>query len=129
MPVQPGLQAWVERTVGDTDTAAALGSGDIPVLGTPAVVALCEAAAVKAVSGALGDGETTVGVRIEIEHVAPTLPGTRVVARAELVEVDGRTLVFTVEATDSSGVVAQGTHSRVVVGRARFLDNARERSG
>jgi predicted thioesterase len=129
MGIQPGLRATVERTVGDADTAAALGSGDVDVLGTPAVVALCEAAAVKAVSAALDDGQTTVGVAIALEHVAPTFPGSHVVARAELVDVDGRSLRFAVEASDESGHVAHGTHSRAVVDRARFVRKARERSG
>jgi len=127
MELTPGMQATAERTVGESDTAAALGSGDIDVLGTPAVVALCEAAAVKAISGELEPGRTSVGTSIRLDHLAPTPVGSRVVARAELVEVDGRTLRFTVSASDRAGVVATGTHTRAIVDRAKFVERAGER--
>ena len=127
MDVTPGLQATVEATVTESHTAAALGSGDVDVLGTPAVVALCEAAAVKALAGALEPGRTSVGVRIDIEHLAPTPVGSTVVAAAELVAVEGRTLRFVVHATDRSGEIARGTHARVVVDAAKFAEGARAR--
>jgi len=127
MPLEPGLQATVQRTVTEADTATALGSGDVPVLATPILVALCEAAAVDAVSEAVPADQTTVGIRVEIDHLAPTAIGSTVLARAELVEVDGRTLRFSVEASDASGVVARGTHVRVIVDRARFLEGAASR--
>jgi predicted thioesterase len=128
MTIEPGLEASVERTVTRADTASALGSGDVDVLGTPAVVALCELAAVHAVGGALGPNETTVGMRIDLEHLAPTLPDAHVAATARLVEVDGRTLRFTVQASDAAGEIARGTHVRVLVDRERFLDGARRRA-
>src|SRR5687767_857541 len=106
MALTPGLEARVTHVVADSDTARALGSGDVEVLGTPAVVALCEAAAVKAVAGALADAQTSVGVHIHIEHLAPTRVGGSVDATARLTTVDGRKLGFTVEASDGSGVVA-----------------------
>jgi predicted thioesterase len=127
MALEPGLRASVERTVGSSDTAIAHGSGDVDVLATPAVVALCEAAAVKAVASSLDLGQTSVGVHIDVEHLAPTPVGMDVVASAELAEVDGRKLRFTVEASDGSGVVARGTHARVVVDRDRFSKSARSR--
>jgi predicted thioesterase len=127
MALEPGLRASVERTVGSSDTAIAHGSGDVDVLATPAVVALCEAAAVKAVASSLDPGQTSVGVHIDVEHLAPTPVGMDVVASAELAEVDGRKLRFTVEASDGSGVVARGTHARVVVDRDRFSKSARSR--
>ena len=127
MDLTPGMTARVERTVGESDTAAALGSGDVDVLGTPAVVALCEAAAVKAVVQALDPGRTSVGTGIHLDHLAPTPVGAVVVARAELIEVDGRALHFTVAASDHAGDVAGGTHTRVVVDRAKFVDRAAAR--
>jgi predicted thioesterase len=123
-----GLEAEVERVVSKADTAASLGSGDVDVLGTPAVVALCEMAAVAAVSASLGPGQTTVGTDVNIEHIAPTVIGVRVVAHARLERADGRTLHFAVEATDRSGTIARGTHSRVIVDRDRFIASADERS-
>jgi predicted thioesterase len=127
MDLAPGLAATVDTTVTESDTAAALGSGDVDVLGTPAVVALCEAAAVKSIAAALEAGRTSVGVRIDIEHLAPTPVGSSVTARAELTEVDGRTLRFTVGASDRSGEIARGTHARVVVDADKFIDGARSR--
>src|SRR5919205_767079 len=98
--MQPGLSATVEAVVDETMTAVALGSGDVDVLGTPAVVALCEAAAVKALAGSLEAGRTSVGIRVDIEHLAPTPVGSTVTAHAELSTVDGRTLHFSVRASD-----------------------------
>jgi predicted thioesterase len=125
--IELGLEATVERVVGEADTARGIGSGDVEVLATPAIVAMCEAAAVRAVGTAIDDRETTVGVRIDLEHTAPTLPGSRVVARAELKGIDGRKLEFEVEASDTKGPIARGTHIRVRVDRERFLNGARER--
>lgn len=128
MPIEPGLHAEVEHTVTDADTAVALGSGDVAVLGTPAVVALCERAAVTAIAGVLDAAQTSVGTNITIDHVAPTVPGRTVKARAHLERLDGRTLLFAVEAADYAGVIASGTHTRVVVDRQRFASGADQRS-
>ena len=127
MTVEPGMDATVERTISAADTAMSLGSGDVEVLGTPAVVALCELAAVHAVSGSLGPNETTVGVRIDLEHLAPTLPGRHVKAYARVKSVDGRTITFAIAATDPSGEIARGTHVRVRVDRDRFMTSAEQR--
>lgn len=125
--LEPGLEATVEETVTEEMTAERLGSGDVPVLGTPAVLALVEAAAVAAVSNALEGSQTTVGAEVELEHVAPTAVGASVTATAGLVEVDGRRLRFSFEVTDSAGPIARGTHIRVLVEREAFMDKARQR--
>ena len=125
--LEPGVQASVERTVTEDMTATALGSGDVPVLGTPAVLALVEAAACHALEGRLGDGETSVGTWIELSHDAPVPVGTSVVASARLVDVDGRRLAFDVRLSDPGGDVATGRHVRAVVQRERLLENARKR--
>ena len=121
MSIEPGLEATIEHVVGTTDTASALGSGEVDVLGTPALVALCERAAVAAIAGSLDSGQTTVGTNVTVDHLAPTAIGKRVVARARLKRLDGRTLHFTIGASDGSGAIASGTHTRVVVDRARFI--------
>jgi predicted thioesterase len=126
--ITAGLEATVERIVTDGDTASALRSGDVDVLGTPAVVALCEEAAVASVAGSIGTEQTTVGTNITLDHLSPTIVGKRVVAHARLERVDGRTLHFEVGASDDSGPVAHGTHTRVVVDRERFLAGAAGRS-
>jgi len=92
----PGLSARVELTVTDADTATVLGSGDVPVLGTPRLVALAEAATVAALAGRLDGGQTSVGTRVELDHLAATAVGGTVVVRAELSAVDGRSLRFAI---------------------------------
>lgn len=110
--------------VTDADTAVALGSGDVPVLATPRLVAWLEAAtcAAAAAGGHTGPGRTSVGTRVAVEHVAATPVGGRIEAVAELVGSDGRLLRFTVAATDAEGrVVATGEVTRAVVDTERFL--------
>ena len=124
MSVEPGLTAEVELVVGDGDTAVALRSGEVPVLGTPRVVALCEEATVLALSGRLEDGTTTVGHTVQLDHVAPTRVGTSVRAEATLLKVNGRRLTFSVSVTDARGLVAAGKVTRVIVDADRFMEKA-----
>ncbi|HEV3474211.1 MAG TPA: hotdog domain-containing protein [Actinomycetota bacterium] len=126
--IRPGLTATVQETVSEEMTAERLGSGDVPVLGTPALVALVEAAAVAAVAESLEQGMTSVGARIELDHVAPTAVGASLNATAELRQVDGRTLHFSFEVSDPAGPMARGTHVRVVVEREAFLARATQRT-
>lgn len=108
----------------DDDTAVALRSGDVPVLATPRIVALCEEASVAAVAGHLDDGETSVGHTVQLDHVVPTRVGGRVRAEATLSKVTGRKLTFTVSVSDTRGLVAAGKLARVIVDAERFLDKA-----
>ena len=126
--VEPGLEASVEAEVAPSMTARALGSGDVDVLGTPAVLALAERAACAAIDGRLEPGQTSVGTHVELSHIAPTREGGSVVARARLAAVDGRTLTFEIEVRDRGGVAARGTHRRAVVQRESFLDSAVRRA-
>lgn len=123
--LKPGLAGEAERIVTDELTAARWGSGLVPVLGTPALVALMEQAAVAALEGHLPAGRTSVGVRIDVQHLAATPVGMRLRARAELVGVDGRRLAFHVEAWDDVERVAEAEHDRVVVDAARFVERVR----
>lgn len=110
--------------VTDDDTAVALGSGSVPVLATPRLVAWLEAATctAAAAAGHTGDGRTSVGTRVAVEHLAATPVGGRIEAVAELADVDGRALRFAVTATDGAGrAVATGEVARVVVDVERFL--------
>ncbi len=125
--IQPGLEETLQETVTPEMTASELGSGDVSVLGTPAVVALVERVAVAAVAGSLDPGSTTVGARVELDHLAPTPPGAMVSATARLEAVEGRRLTFSFEVSDPGGPVARGTHLRVVVGREAFQESARAR--
>ncbi|MFI0370438.1 thioesterase family protein [Actinomadura sp. 1N219] len=120
--MEPGLRAETSIVVGDEDTASAVGSGDVPVLATPRLLAVMEAATVEAVRPSLDGGQTSVGTRVELEHRAASPVGMRVTVEAELLEVEGARLVFGCTATDERGtVVGGGRIERVVVDRERFL--------
>ena len=125
MPLSPGLAGSAELKVSDDDTAVALRSGDVPVLGTPRVVALAEEATLAALEGALAKGETTVGMRVQMDHLSPCVVGSRVTADATLERVEGRRLVFSVAVKDERGLVAAGKITRVIVDVDRFLEKAR----
>lgn len=120
MSLEPGLRGVVDAVVGPADTASALGSGEVAVLGTPRVLALLEAATVRAVRGQLGPGATTVGARVELDHRAPTTVGATVRAEAELTEVAGNRFSFDVVLLVGDEVVARGRIARVVVHAASF---------
>lgn len=124
MPLEPGLSAKVKLDVSEGDTALALGSGDVPVLGTPRVVALAEEATVKAVADTVDDGMTTVGSSVQLDHLAPTRVGDAVEAEAVLAKVEGRRLIFKVTVNDARGLVAAGKITRAMVDRERFLEKA-----
>jgi fluoroacetyl-CoA thioesterase len=125
MTLEPGLQAAFRHTVTEADTAAAIGSGEVPVLATPRVLALAERATVAAVAGALQAGATTVGTRIELDHLAPSLVGADLAVEAVLERVDGRRLEFAVRLRNGDRPVASGLITRVVVvDTAAFLRDA-----
>lgn len=121
MPLEAGLAAAFDHTVGDDDTAIAFGSGDVPVLATPRLVALAEGATFRSVAGDLTDDLTTVGVRVELDHVLPSAVGAVVHIATVLERIDGRRLTFGVRVSDGDRVIAEGTISRVIVTRERFL--------
>lgn len=124
---RPGATARVELTVTDADTAQALGSGDVPVLATPRVLALAEAATVAATATELPTGMTTVGTRVTLEHLAATPVGRSVAAMAKLAEIDGRRLVFDVVVFEAGTTVARGSVERILVDRHRFVERAFDR--
>jgi fluoroacetyl-CoA thioesterase len=125
MPLAPGLTASVTLVVDDADTALALGSGDVPVLGTPRVIALAEEASIRALANALPEGRTTVGYQVQLAHLTPTPVGGTVVAEATLEQVEGRRLTFRVSVNDARGLVAAGRITRVVVETARAQSEGR----
>jgi predicted thioesterase len=116
-----GLRGEARRLVAAEHTAEALGSGDVPVFGTPAVLAVIEEAAVDAISEQLPAGATSVGVWVELEHLAPSKVGAEVVASAVVSAVDGRVVEFECEARDGERIVGKARHRRSVVDRDRFL--------
>jgi fluoroacetyl-CoA thioesterase len=124
VPLEPGLVGSSSLVVCDTDTALFLGSGDVPVLATPRVVLLAERATVEAVANQVADGQTKVGYRVQLDHLAPVPVGDEVLAEAVLESVEGRRLTFRVSVKHRDGLVAAGRITRVVVERSRFLGKA-----
>lgn len=114
----------MELVVTPADTAPAFASGDVEVLATPRLVALCEQAAAEAASALVGEGQTTVGFRVELTHLAPAAIGTTVVASAGLDRLEGRRVTFNVTVNDKRGLIAAGRMVRVIVDRAAFLEKA-----
>ena len=121
--IAAGDSGTCTTVVEPADTAVAMGSGDVPVLATPRVVAWMEAAAVAALHG-LPDHLTSVGIHLSVDHSAPTLEGATVRALAQVRAVADRTVEFDIRAFDGENVIAGGTHTRVIVDRDRFLARA-----
>ncbi len=118
--LRSGLSGESSVMVDEHNTAEALGSGSVPVFGTPAMAALVEAAAVNAVGDVLGEDQTTVGVSLDLQHLAATPVGMTVTARVELVAVEGRKLTFQVACRGGGETIGAGRHERMVIDLARF---------
>ena len=121
MILQIGTTAESRITVTEQLTAEKMGSGDMPVLATPALVALMENAAMRAVAPALESGQTTVGTAVETSHLKASAIGAEVRAVAELTAVDGRRLSFRISAYEGETLLAEGAHTRFIVDRNKFL--------
>lgn len=119
--MEKGLTYTSKTIVNKNNTALALGSGDMEVLGTPAMLALMENAAMNSVCSHLPEGSTTVGSMIESTHIRPSAIGETITATATLEEIENRKLTFKVTAADSKGPIGEGTHIRYIVDRKRFL--------
>ena len=113
--LEKGLSAQSRTTVTNENTAAAMGSGDLPVFATPSMVALMENAAT------LPAGSTTVGAEMNVTHIKPSGLGAEITATAVLAEVEGRRLTFNVGARDAGGMIGEGVHIRYVVDREKFM--------
>ena len=116
-----GLKYESQAVVSEANTAATLGSGDMAVFATPAMVALMENAAMLAVKESLPEGSATVGTQMNTSHIKASPLGATITASAELTAVDGRRLTFAVKAWDENGIIGEGEHTRFVVDRERFL--------
>ncbi|MFZ0836004.1 MAG: thioesterase family protein [Xanthobacteraceae bacterium] len=126
--LRPGLTGSAGLLVGSEHTAPSIGSGVIPVLGTPVMINLMEAAALAAAEHLLPPGHQSLGIHLDVRHIAATPIGMRVRATAELTQVEGRTLTFRVEAHDERETIGDGTHQRVVVNVARFDQRVRAKA-
>ena len=119
--IEIGLSYTSQLVVGEQNTAIAMGSGDLPVLATPAMMALMENAAMLAVALRLPEGSTTVGGHIAASHLRPTAVGQTVTATAKVIAVDGRKIEFAVTAHCGETLLGEGTHTRFIIDRDRFL--------
>jgi len=126
--IVPGLVGEWTITIEKEHTALHLGSGNVYVLATPMMIRLMEGASVKAVDDLLPEGQRTVGVHIDVQHLAPTPMGMVATGRAELVEVDGRKLTFRVEAFDEKEKIGEGIHHRVIIDVERFQKRIEEKA-
>src|SRR5215475_12386272 len=118
--MKPGLKGHAQILVGVKHTAPSIGSGRVPVLATPVMINVIEAAALAAAEHLLPAGYQSLGIHLDVRHFAATPIGMRVRATAVLTAIDGRTLTFRVEARDEKEPIGDGTHQRVVVNVARF---------
>ena len=120
--LNPGIKGHQEITVEEKDLAVHVGSGTVHVLATPMMIANMEYTSAASVEELLGEGKTTVGVKVDVSHVAATPKGMKVTFDAELLEIsaNGKILTFHVEAHDECGLIGEGTHQRAVVDRVRF---------
>lgn len=119
--LKEGLTYTSKLTVTDNDTAIALGSGNLPVLATPRMMALMENAAMLCVANELPEGSTTVGGHIESSHLKPSKVGAEVSATATLTKVDGKKLYFDVKAEMGEAIIGEGTHLRFIVDKEKFM--------
>ena len=121
MAIEKGLAHTSKCVVTSDNTASAMGSGDLQVFATPSMVALMENAAMSAITEYLPDGSTTVGVKVDVSHIRATPLDVEVSATATVVEVEGRKVIFKVEAFDVKGLIGEGVHERFIVDREKFL--------
>lgn len=117
----PGIRLTNSKTVTERDTAAVYGSGLHDVFSTPAMIAFMEQTAMRAVEACLNEGEGTVGTEINVKHVRATAVGKDVTCTATLQEVNGRRLLFHVEASDEKGIIGEGHHERFIIDNEKFI--------
>lgn len=125
--LKPGLSQEITFTVTPELTAEAVGSGALPVLATPVLIAKLEQAAWTSVSHDLPQDSSTVGTHMDVRHLSPTPIGMTVTCKAELTQVDERKLLFHVSAQDQTGPIGEGFHERVIIQSSRFLAKAQSK--
>lgn len=122
MEITVGLKAEVATLVETADTALEVGSGSLRVYATPCMAALMEGAACEALEGCLGEDQTTVGIELNLKHLAATPVGMEVRAEAEVTAVEGKIISFTITAYDEAGKIGEAQHKRAIVNCQKFLD-------
>lgn len=119
-----GIKHSMEQVIDDSVLASSLGSGGLPIFGTPCMILLMEATAFRSVEKELETGQSTVGTRLEVNHLSPTPKGAKVVCHSELVEIDRRKLVFDIKVYDDCGLIGEARHERFIINVEKFLEKA-----
>lgn len=127
MTIEIGLKGRAETVVVQENTAAAVGSGLVPVFATPSMIALMEQAASSSLLPYLEDGQGSVGTHIDVTHESATPIGLKVWAETEVTEVNGKQITFTVSAYDEAGLIGRGTHKRAIITVDRFLSKTEQK--
>ena len=125
--MEVGIKNKTESTVTEKDTALAYGSGSLEVFATPAMAALMENTAMNSIAPYLNEDETTVGTLLDIKHLSATPVGCTVSCESELMEIDGRRLVFKVRASDNKGLIGEGAHERFIVSAEKFMNKTKDK--
>ncbi len=125
--IKVGLKGEKKILVEEHNTASAYGSGDLPVFGTPAMIALMECTALESVRDYLEEGFSTVGTLVDVKHMSATPLGMEVHCQSELMEVDRKRLVFNVKAYDERGIIGEGIHERFIIDKEKFLKKTNEK--
>lgn len=126
--LETGIKGMQQVKVGNSNSALTMGSGTLKVFATPAMIALMEETAWKSVANELEEGSGTVGTALDVKHSAATPLGMTVTCESELIEVDGRRLVFHVVAKDDAGIIGEGTHERFIVNNEKFQAKANSKA-
>ncbi len=119
--LEKGIKGSITIVTEEKHSAKIIGSGDLMVFGTPAMIALMEETAYKSVSDFIGETNSSVGTSLDVKHVSATRIGMKVTADSELIEVDGKRLVFTIKAFDEKGLIGEGRHERFIVDKEKFM--------
>lgn len=127
MTIEIGLKGRAETVVVQENTAAAVGSGLVPVFATPSMIALMEQAASSSLLPCLEEGQGSVGTHIDVTHESATPIGLKVWAETEVTEVNGKQITFTVSAYDEAGLIGRGTHKRAIITVKRFLSKTEQK--
>lgn len=122
--LETGIKGEATETVTENNTAKAMGSGMLAVYATPAMIALIEKAACESVAPELEAGKGTVGILLNVKHLASSPVGMKITAKTELTEIDRRKLTFTVEAYDEAGKIGEGVHERFIIDNEEFQKKA-----
>jgi len=125
--LKKGIKGQAETTSARENSAASVGSGNLDVFATPAMVALMEQAAWQSIVNELEPGRSTVGTLMNIRHISATPIGMKITAKAVLIEIDRRRLVFSVKAYDEKGLIGEGTHERFIIDTEKFMSKTYEK--